>query len=64
MKAEELALTLKQARQPGDGTVTIEFENGARQVIRPSKAFGGYKKDLADAMAGNLPHKVVDERDR
>lgn len=64
MKAEELALALKQARQPGDSTVTIEFENGCRQVCRPSKAFGGGKKDLADAMAGNQPYRIVDEDHR
>lgn len=61
MKAEELALTLKKCRQPGTRVITIEYENGCKQVIRPSAAYAGGDYGVAAAVAGNQPFKVLNE---
>lgn len=61
MKAEELSLTLKRCRQPGNKVVTVEYENGCKQVIRPSAAYAGSDYHLAEAVAGNQPFKVLHE---
>jgi len=61
MKAEELALTLKKCRQPGAKTITVEYENGCRQVIRPSLAYDGNDYSVAAGVAGNTAFKLVHE---
>ena len=61
MKAEELAVTLKKSRQPGTVTITIEYENGCRQVIRPSAAYQGGDNHVAAAVAGNTPYRLIHE---
>lgn len=58
MTQDDLVRTLKLARIPGDASITITFANGAKQVIRPSKAFGGEWKPLCDAVAGGEPYTV------
>ena len=61
MKAEELAITLKRCRQPGNRVITVEYENGCKQVIRPSAAYVGSDYAVAEAVAGNQPFKVLNE---
>lgn len=59
MTQDDLVRTLKLARIPGDASVTITYENGTTQVIRPSKAFTGEWKPLCDAVACGAPYKVT-----
>ena len=49
---------LKAAREPMDTTVTMEFEDGSRQLIHPSKAFDGNWKALCLTIAEGRPFKV------
>jgi hypothetical protein len=61
MKGEELSITLKRCRQPGNRVITVEYENGCKQVIRPSAAYAGGDHLVAASVAGNQPFKVLNE---
>lgn len=58
MTNDEMSLALKLARRPSGRVITITFENGTKQVIRPSLAFNGSVSEMTSTVAGNVPYKV------
>jgi hypothetical protein len=59
MTQEEVSASLKGSREKSDAVIVMEFENGAQQVIRPTKAFRGSPKDLCDHIANGASYRIV-----
>jgi hypothetical protein len=49
---------LKAAKEPSGEAVTILFEDGSRQVVRPTKAFNGDWRGLCEHLAAGRNYKV------
>lgn len=59
-EVKDLDKVLKAAKEPLDTTMTMEFEDGSRQLLHPSKAFDGNWKALCLAVAEGRPFKVYE----
>lgn len=59
MDGDELARTLKKCREPLEQSVTIKFmDSRAQHVVRPTKAFQGDWRGLAEHLADGHPYTV------
>lgn len=56
---DELSRTLKLCRIPNDETITIQFDNGATQIVRPTAAFRGDRRGLCEHIAKGCPFKIA-----
>lgn len=56
-RQDELSRTLKACRQPYGESRTILFEDGSTHVLRPSAAFTGDWRKLAEHVAEGRPYK-------
>jgi len=59
MTSDELSSALKGAREKSGETITMEYPNGSKHVIRPTKAFKGSVRDLCDHIACGAPYRIV-----
>lgn len=56
---DELSRTLALCKEPSGQTITIEFEDNSKQVIRPSKAFANDVRGLCEHIAAGRKYKHV-----
>lgn len=57
-RADELSNTLKRCREPHPQSVTMTFEDGSKQIIRPSLAFNNDWRGLCEHVANGRSYKV------
>lgn len=56
---DEMSRTLALCRELSGLTITMQFPDGSRQVIRPTKAFKQDHAGLCQTLAGGREYKLI-----